>query len=152
MFFQSLRACVMLMDQVGDDREPRLGVRRTFCPLLFRQLGLIRQNSVHLTMRKKKRKIGERKGVIPDFICAHRDKALITAPAAQDETAESLGSSGSLSSGEIFLRWHQREYTHGDIRSYAFVTAGMVTLPVVPTGPLHKAAGMRPPGCLMHHL
>lgn len=56
MFFQSLRACVMRMDQVGDDREPRLGVRRTFCPLLSRQLGLIRRNSVHSNNEKKERR------------------------------------------------------------------------------------------------
>lgn len=58
-------------DKVGDDREPRLGVRRTFCPLLSRQLGLIRWNSVHLNNEEKeKRKPGESKGVVTDTTCA----------------------------------------------------------------------------------
>lgn len=84
MFF-CVRVCIMLVDQVADDRTPKRGVaRRTFCPVQTRQLGLIRLNSVYLNNEGKKRKEKDRREQRPSqglHLCP-QGQALITMAAA----------------------------------------------------------------------
>lgn len=87
----------MRTDQVGDDSEPRLGVRRTFCPLLSRQLGLIRRNSVHLNNEKREEEDRKEQRSRPRLHLCPQGQT--TAPAAQAGTTESRASLAACPQG-----------------------------------------------------